>query len=118
MSTRLLRLTRAITFVCLVAIGARSAWADTTVSDFSTGFDGWNSQWHKTSPSGTDGLVTFSSAHGYLDTASLKFDMGDGHGDDGTLWIERQLAVSPSTQLASVTQIPTPSHWRYVASHN
>jgi hypothetical protein len=85
MSTRLLRLTRAITFVCLVAIGARSAWADTTVSDFSTGFDGWNSQWHKTSPSGTDGLVTFSSAHGYLDTASLKFDMGDGHGDDGTL---------------------------------
>src|SRR5262249_52381016 len=40
---------------------------------------------------------TVSTAHGYTNGSSLKFDMGDGHGDDGTLWIERQLAVSPTS---------------------
>jgi hypothetical protein len=76
--------------------GAAATSADTFVSDFQTGFDGWQQQWHKESPTGSDGVVTHSTERGYLDGASLKFDMGDGFGDDGTLWIEKQFAVSPT----------------------
>jgi hypothetical protein len=65
----------------------------TFTSDFQTGFDGWQQQWHKESETGTDGVVTHSTERGYLDGASLEFDMGDGFGDDGTLWIEKQFAV-------------------------
>jgi hypothetical protein len=65
----------------------------TFTSDFQTGFDGWQQQWHKESTTGTDGVVTHSTERGYLDGVSLKFDMGDGFGDDGTLWIEKQFAV-------------------------
>jgi hypothetical protein len=71
------------------------ACGDTFVFDFETSFDGWQQQWHKDSPPpGTDGVVSHSTERGYLDGASLKFDMGDGHGDDGTLWIEMPFAVS------------------------
>ena len=74
---------------------ATVACADTFVFDFATSFDGWQQQWHKDSPPpGTDGVVSHSTERGYLDGASLKFDMGDGHGDDGTLWIEKTFAVS------------------------
>jgi hypothetical protein len=74
---------------------ASAACADTFVFDFETSFDGWQQQWHKDSPPpGTDGVVSHSTERGYLDGASLKFDMGDGHGDDGTLWIEMPFAVS------------------------
>ena len=74
---------------------ATVACADTFVFDFETSFDGWQQQWHKDSPPpGTDGVVSHSVERGYLDGASLKFDMGDGHGDDGTLWIEMPFAVS------------------------
>jgi len=74
---------------------ATVACADTRVFDFESSFDGWQQQWHKGSPPpGTDGVVSHSTERGYLDGASLKFDMGDGHGDDGTLWIEMPFAVS------------------------
>jgi hypothetical protein len=61
--------------------------------DFTTGFDGWQQQWHNESETGTDGVVTHSTERGFNDGASLKFDMGDGFGDDGTLWIERQFSI-------------------------
>jgi hypothetical protein len=77
----------------LLALGGGRARAETFVSDFTAGFDGWQQQWHKESTSGTDGVVTHSTERGYLDGASLKFDMGDGFGDDGTLWIEKQFLV-------------------------
>src|SRR5688572_25046808 len=76
-----------------LACGDGPAWAETFTSDFQTGFDGWQQQWHKESTTGTAGVVTHSTERGYLDGASLKFDMGDGLGDDGTLWIEKQFAV-------------------------
>ncbi|HEX2476617.1 MAG TPA: hypothetical protein VHK01_17825 [Lacipirellulaceae bacterium] len=77
----------------LLALGGGRAHGVTFVSDFATGFDGWQQQWHKESTSGTDGVATHSTERGYLDGASLKFDMGDGFGDDGTLWIEKQFLV-------------------------
>jgi hypothetical protein len=70
--------------------------ADEFVSEFATDFDGWQQQWHKESSSGTDGNASHSTERGYLDGTSLEFDMGDGFGDDGTLWIEKQFAVSDS----------------------
>lgn len=73
---------------------AATVRAETFVSDFETSFDGWQQQWQKDSPTGTDGVATHSTERGYQDGASLKFDMGDGLGDDGTLWIEKQFAVS------------------------
>ena len=79
--------------VASLAIAGGPARADTFTSDFLTGFDGWQQQWHKESETGTAGVVTHSTERGYLDGASLKFDMGDGFGDDGTLWIEKQFAV-------------------------
>jgi hypothetical protein len=83
--------------VMILALGGGSALASddpfTFTSDFQTGFDGWQQQWHKESETGTDGVVTHSTERGYNDGASLKFDMGDGFGDDGTLWIEKQFAV-------------------------
>ena len=84
-----------------------AAWAETFVSEFETSFDGWQQQWHNESPTGTDGVVTHSTQRGYLDGASLKFDMGDGFGDDGTLWIEKQFAVSPTlpTQVSVSFQL-------------
>jgi hypothetical protein len=68
--------------------------AEEFISEFATDFDGWLQQWHKESPTGTDGVVSHSTERGYLDGTSLEFDMGDGFGDDGTLWIEKQFAVS------------------------
>jgi hypothetical protein len=77
------------------------ARAETHVFDFGTGFEGWQQQWHESSsPGGSDGVVTHLPFFGYLDSASLMFNMGNGFGDDGTLWIEKQFAVPPS--------VPTP----------
>jgi hypothetical protein len=78
----------------IIAIGAKLASAQTFISDFATDFDGWQQQWHKESETGTDGIVTHSTVRGFNDGASLKFDMGDGFGDDGTLWIEKQFSVA------------------------
>jgi hypothetical protein len=78
--------------IVLAVVGGR-AHCESFVFDFATGFDLWQQQWHKESTSGTDGVVTHSTERGYLDGASLKFDMGDGFGDDGTLWIEKQFQV-------------------------
>ena len=83
-------------------ISSSVAWAQEFISEFQTSFDGWGQQWHKESETGTDGEVTHSTERGYLDGASLKFDMGDGFGDDGTLWIEKQFSVS-STQPTHVS---------------
>src|SRR5688572_25737444 len=85
-----------IAIALILALTGGTALAGDTLtftSDFQTGFDGWQQQWHKESTSGTDGVATHSTERGYNDVASLKFDMGDGFGDDGTLWIEKQFAV-------------------------
>jgi hypothetical protein len=79
----------------------QNAYADTYIFDFAAGFDGWQQQWHESNtPGGSDGVVTHFPFLGYLDSASLRFDMGNGLGDDGTLWIEKQFAVPASTPLA------------------
>jgi hypothetical protein len=90
-----------VTFLEFVGI-AQAGDPVSFTSDFQTGFDGWQQQWHKESPTGTDGVVTHSTERGYLDGASLKFDMGDGFGDDGTLWIEKQFLV-PAGQPTPVS---------------
>jgi hypothetical protein len=77
-----------------------SAHAGTIMFDFSGSFEGWQQQWHKESPTGTAGSVSLSAAHSAGDGASLHFNMGDGLGDDGTLWIEQQFPVPVA--------IPTP----------
>jgi len=87
------RWAHAVAFSLAIASVSERAPAATFLSDFATGFDGWEQEWHKESPTGTDGVVTHSTERGYLDGASLEFDMGDGFGDDGTLWIEKQFAV-------------------------
>jgi hypothetical protein len=79
--------------VSAVILASTVARAETFLSDFATSLDGWQPQWHKESTTGTDGLVTHSTERGFNDGASLKFDMGDGFGDDGTLWIEKAFAV-------------------------
>jgi hypothetical protein len=85
---------------CALIVGSVSAFvcapalAQTFFSDFAIGFDGWTQQWHIESETGTDGVVTHNAERGFNDSASLKFDMGDGFGDDGTLWIEKQFAVA------------------------
>lgn len=77
----------------LLALVAPCA-AETFVFDFPTSLDGWEPGWHIDSTTGTPGVVSHSTDRGYLDDASLQFDMGDGFGDDGTLWIDRQFAVA------------------------
>lgn len=79
--------------IAALALAPANAAADTYVSDFATGFDGWQQQWHNESETGTPGVVTHSMERGYNDGASLKFDMGDGFGDDGTLWIEKMFSI-------------------------
>ena len=91
--TRHYALACAAAIVLMIVAASKATQAETFVSDFETGFDGWQQQWHKESPTGTNGVVSHTTERGYLDGASLEFDMGDGFGDDGTLWIERQFAV-------------------------
>ena len=55
--------------------------------------EGWQPQWHKESTTGTPGTVIHTTERGYNDFGSLRFDMGDGLGDDGTLWIEKAFNV-------------------------
>jgi hypothetical protein len=81
----------------LAVFSCRPAAAETFVSDFGTGFDGWAQQWHIESETGSPGVVTHSTERGFNDGASLKFDMGDGFGDDGTLWIEKLFSIAPAT---------------------
>lgn len=69
--------------------------------DFAASLEGWQPQWHKESSTGTDGMVSLDASLGFDDSASLLFDMGDGGGDDGTLWIERALPA-PGTEPISV----------------
>ena len=62
--------------------------------DFDGSFQGWDWQWDELyTPGGSDGVVSLSTQRGYNDSSSLKFDMGDGAGDDGTLWIEKAFTV-------------------------
>lgn len=80
----------------VIMIAPTNLRAAESISEFVTDFDGWQQQWHKETETGTDGVVSHSTERGYLDGTSLEFDMGDGFGDDGTLWIEKQFAVSDS----------------------
>jgi hypothetical protein len=82
--------------IIAISMGSTFSRADEFVSEFPSDFDDWQQQWHKESETGTDGVVTHSTDRGFLDGTSLQFDMGDGFGDDGTLWIEKQFAVSDS----------------------
>jgi hypothetical protein len=88
-------------FVLSVLVFVQRLNADTQVFDFATDFEGWQQQWHEsTSPGGSDGVVSHQELLGYLDAGSLRFNMGNGFGDDGTLWIEKQFTVPAS--------VPTP----------
>ena len=84
---------RHLPFWLVLATGVSVANAGTIVSDFRGSLDGWQPQWHIDSQSGTAGTVSLSPTRGFMDSASLHFDMGDGLGDDGTLWIEKQFEV-------------------------
>jgi hypothetical protein len=44
-------------------------------------------------------MVALDPTRGFDDGASLLFDMGDGFGDDGTLWIERAFAAPGSAPV-------------------
>jgi len=67
----------------------------TSVYEFSNSLEGWSWQWHidNGGPSVRPGEVALSNERGFNDSSSLKFDMGSGTGDDGTLWIEKQFSV-------------------------
>src|SRR5690606_9746147 len=78
-----------------ITLAPTTAMSATYVSDFATGLDGWQQQWHKESPTGTAGQVSHTTERGSGDAASLLFDMGDGFGDDGTLWIEKMFTIDP-----------------------
>jgi hypothetical protein len=80
----------------VAALFSSAADAGTYVFDFANDLDGWQQQWHKESESGSPGFVNHTTERGYNDSASLEFDMGDGLGDDGTLWIERLFNIEPS----------------------
>jgi len=82
---------------------AAPAGAGTITYDFANSLEGWEAGWHKTSPggSGTPGVVSWSNERGSGDSTSLKFDMGDGRGDDGTLWIARQFPSLAGLQTAT-----------------
>ncbi len=68
----------------------------TDISQFQGSFDGWSQQWNSASGNPSIvGNVSLDSDLGYGDTQSLKFDMGTGFGDDGTLWIEKSYLVPP-----------------------
>jgi hypothetical protein len=82
--------------IIAILMGSTYSRADEFISEFPSDFDGWQQQWHKESETGTDGVVTHSTDRGFLDDTSLQFDMGDGFGDDGTLWIEKQFVASDS----------------------
>jgi hypothetical protein len=84
----------AIGAICWIIFVSGASRADEFLSEYPTDFDGWQQQWHKESTSGTDGVATHTTQRGHLDGASLEFDMGDGFGDDGTLWIEKQFAIT------------------------
>jgi hypothetical protein len=88
-----------------MVMGPATSHGDEFVSEFATDFEGWQQQWHEDNvPGGTDGVATHSTERGFLDGTSLQFNMGDGFGDDGTLWIEKQFAVSAvQPTLVSVT---------------
>jgi hypothetical protein len=106
-----LRTAGAVAILLWIVAAADLASAEEFVSDFQTGFDGWQQQWHESEPpGGSDGVVTHTTSLGYLDSASLMFDMGNGAGDDGTLWIEKQFAVSPTvpTNISVTFQLFSP----------
>jgi hypothetical protein len=94
-----------------VMIGTVSQ-ASCATFNFAGSLDGWQPHWHKESQTGTDGTLSLDSTRGFDDAWSLRFDMGDGAGDDGTLWIEwafPAVGVSPvpvqvEFQLFSVDQ--------------
>jgi hypothetical protein len=64
--------------------------------DFDSSFEGWQQQWAAPLAGGPGslGIVTLDSTKGFSDSSSLKFDMGNGLGDDGTLWIERTFSAT------------------------
>ncbi len=94
--------------VLLAAFCTSEAFGDTFVYDFDNSFQGWRWQWHAYNmdphyppypeyPDGVAGEVTLSDVRGYNDGTSLKFDMGDGSFDDGTLWIEKAFTIPADT---------------------
>ena len=94
--------------VLLITFCTNAAFGDTFVYDFDNSFECWRWQWHAHPfdphyppypeyPDGVAGEVTLSDVHGYNDDTSLKFDMGDGSFDDGTLWIEKAFTIPVNT---------------------
>ena len=89
--------------LCAAAPAPRAA-AATVTYDFANSLEGWETGWHKESPTGTPGAISWSGQRSSTGGGggSLKFDMGDGLGDDGTLWIARRFAA-PAKSAAPVT---------------
>ena len=85
--------------VFLIAFCTNAAFGDTFVFDFDNSFEGWEWQWDIWEDADyiVPGEVTLSDVHGYNDDVSLKFDMGNGAGDNGTLWIEKAFTISANT---------------------
>jgi hypothetical protein len=87
-------------WVLLTALSTAGAFGDTFVYDFDDGFQGWQWQWDiwgDPNHIAVWGEVTLSDVRGYNDGMSLKFDMGNGWADNGTLWIENAFAVPANT---------------------
>lgn len=78
-----------------------AALAAIDLSEFQGSFNGWSQQWHidEDGKHVTPGQVKLDSSLGYLDSHSLHFDMGNGFGDDGTLWIEKGYTL-PATRTS------------------
>ena len=93
-----------LAWLFLVCASAPAAVAGTITYNFTDSLEGWETGWHKDSTTGTTGTVSWSAERGSGDggPGSLKFDMGDGFGDDGTLWIARRFPA-PAGVTAPMT---------------
>lgn len=88
----------ALSVIFLLAHVTSSAASQTF--DFEGSFEGWQQQWYLQLPSpGSAGIVTLDTTLGFGDSSSLKFDLGNGHGDDGTLWIELAFSAPSGTPV-------------------
>jgi len=92
-------------------ISAGTATAQTFA--FSNSFQGWQPVWYLAPGyiGVVPGQVSLDSQLGFGDSSSLKFNMGSGTADDGTLWIERAFpaVAGISTQTALSFALYSPS---------
>jgi hypothetical protein len=77
-----------------VAMPLLSASVQADLSQFRGSLNGWSPQWDcwNMSPA-IAGQASLVSNLGYDDLQSLRFNMGTGAADDGTLWIEKSYVI-------------------------